>query len=76
MAQSHESWWFKRTGVINLALAIGILAIMGLWSFAVPGWAMVVLLAVAVLLSIGLTAKRMRHERRLVHALWQALTGK
>jgi hypothetical protein len=76
MAHSRESWWFKRTGIINLALAIGILAMMALGPVAIPGWAVVLLLIVVVLLSVGLTAKRMRHERRLVQAIWQALTGK
>jgi hypothetical protein len=76
MARSHESWSFKRTGIINLALAIGILAMMALRPFATSGWAVVVLLVVVVLLSVGLIAKRMRHERRLVHAIWRALTGK
>ena len=44
--------------------------------FAIPDWAVVVFLVAILLMSVGLTAKRMRQERRLVRAIWQALTGK
>ena len=75
MAHSHQSWWFKRTGVINLALVIGILAVMmALGPFAIPGWAVVLFLVAVVLLSVALSPKRMRVEARLARMLWSALT--
>ncbi|MGE0040761.1 MAG: hypothetical protein AB7H88_06160 [Vicinamibacterales bacterium] len=75
MAHSHESWWFKRTGVINLVLVLGILAVMmGLGPFDLPDWSVVVLLVAVILMSIGLTAKRMRVESRLARKMWSALT--
>jgi hypothetical protein len=53
-------------------------AAMLLWlgPFAIPGWAVVGFLVAILLMSVGLTAKRVRQERRLVRVIWQALTGK
>lgn len=76
MAQSHASWWFKRSGTVNIILLVGILAVMALWPFGVPAWAVVGLLVVVLLMSICLTSERMRLERRLIRSIWQGVTGR
>ena len=73
MAQSHESWWFKRSGTVNIILLVGILAVMALWPFGVPAWAVVGLLVVVLLMGICLTSERMRLERRLIRSIWQGV---
>jgi hypothetical protein len=49
---------------------------MALGPFAIPGWAVVVLLVAVVLMSFRLTSERIRQERRLARSIWQAITGK
>jgi len=55
---------------------VGILAVMALWPFGVPAWAVVGLLVVVLLISIRLTSERMRLERRLIRSIWQGVTGR
>ena len=44
--------------------------------FAVPDWAKVAFIFVLFPLGIVVSLKRMRVERRLARAVWQALTGR
>jgi hypothetical protein len=44
--------------------------------FSVPNWAVVAFLLVVFAMGIVISVKRMRVERRLAGAVWQALTRK
>jgi uncharacterized membrane protein len=62
--------------VSRVVIVGAVIAAMLLWlgPFSVPHWTVVALILVVLALGIAVTAKRMRTERRLTRALWQALT--
>lgn len=76
MPQPTTPGWMKRHRVINLTLVGIVLAFIVLSTFEIPGWAVAAFVVVVLVVSIGLTPRRMRQEHRLVRAIWQVVTGK
>jgi hypothetical protein len=63
----------KRTVIM-----VGLIAAMSLWLWPSPAprWAVVAFVVLLFLSGIVISVKRMRSERRLIDALWNALTGR
>lgn len=62
----------------RVIIVVGIIVTMVLWfgPYPVPSWAVVALGIVLFPMSIGISVKRIRTERRLLREFWKALKGR